>query len=182
MPTKELTTDKLTIESSAAEKDSNQFIQDAIESLHEACVQQNDEDFLKSAMYHFHRILNADYVIAGMISEEDSSIIETAIVLQRGLVIPNMNYEVKGTPCEVVVNVGPCVYPSLVIDLFPEDRFFRDKSIQGYVGTPLFNESGNCKGVIVGLSQSIIENPDTVLLLAKLFAIAISPIIKLKKP
>lgn len=157
-----------------------EILSEAIEALHQASMEQGDGDFLKSATYHFHRLLNADYVMAGSPAEDNSNFIETKIVLERGVLISNMTYEIKGTPCEIVMNKKACVFPTLVAELFPEDPFFKVKAIQAYVGAPLIDYLGNCNGILVAVSHNEFKNPDLASKLTKLFSLAIAPLI-LKK-
>ena len=158
-----------------------QIVSDAIESLHHACMEQSENGFLRAAMYHFHRVLLADYVIAGHRANDGSPSIQTEIVLQRGIMIPNMVYELDGTPCEIVMSMQACVYQHHVADLFPGDRFFRDKAIEGYVGVPIVDSFGNLNGLVIALTQNPIPDSKIAMTLAKLFAVAVSPLFPHRK-
>lgn len=158
-----------------------EILSDAIESLHQACMEQTEEGFLQSSMYHFHRLLRADYVIAGHYLHDESHRVQTDIILQRGIIIPNMVYDLKGTPCEIVENRHACSYPYNVADLFPHDRFLRDKAIEGYVGAPIVDCFGKLNGLVVALTQNPITDQQVALTLAKLFAVAVSPLFPHRK-
>jgi hypothetical protein len=177
----EMTDSEATTQTTGKKQSDYQIVSDAIESLHQACMEQSEGGFLRTAMYHFHRVMRADYVIAGHRAYNGSPNIQTEIVLQRGIVIPNMVYELNGTPCEIVMNMQACVYPHRVADLFPGDRFFREKAIEGYVGVPILDSFGNLNGVIIALTQNPVPNPKIAVTLAKLFAVAVSPLFRPRK-
>ncbi len=171
---------KLNSLGSVEEMTDYEILSEAIEVLHQSCMEQGEGDFLKSAMYHFHRLLNADYVIAGCPNEDGSNSIQTKIVLERGVLIPNMTYDLKGTPCAILMDRKPCVFPALVADLFPEDQFFKVKAIQSYVGAPLIDYRGNCDGIVLAVSHNKLKNPELALNLTKLFSLAIAPVLSKK--
>lgn len=164
--------------SSALLPDSSAVLTDAIESLHQACMEKSQDEFLRSAMYHYHRLLQADFVLIGRKSAEKPDAILTDVILHRGVVIPNIMYELKHTPCENVVNRLVCIYPHRVAEIFPRDEFFQMHQISGYVGVPVVDAFGQVRGVLVAVKSTPFIDSALTLNLAKLFAVAVSPYLR----
>lgn len=61
---------------------------------------------------------------------------------QDGFAEP-FEYELRGTPCEHVVNKYPCFFAADVQSLFPEDRWLQDADIESYLAIPLFDSASN---------------------------------------
>lgn len=147
---------------------------DAIDALHQAIMEQPREKFLQIAMYHLHRILNAEYIIAGIIPSDNPHKVKSAMVLHRGCIVPNIEYDLEGTPCELVVTRNACCFPSNVALQFPDDAFLNKNGIQGYVGAPICGDDGKRHGLILALTRQPIENSAHLTILAELFAMTIA--------
>jgi hypothetical protein len=147
---------------------------DAIDALHQAVMEQPRDKFLQVAMYHLHRILNAEYIIAGIIPTDNPKKVKSAMVLHRGCIVPNIEYDLEGTPCEQVVTRNACCFPSNVAMQFPDDAFLLENGIQGYVGAPICGDDGKRHGLILALTRQPIENSAHLTILAELFAMTIA--------
>ncbi len=79
-------------------------------------------------------------------------------------------YELAGTPCDQVVGRSFHAYPSAVQQLFPQDPMLGKLGIEGYVGMPLFDRSGNRLGVLVALSSTPLVDTRMASTLFSLFA------------
>jgi hypothetical protein len=60
----------------------------------------------------------------------------------------NIEFELKGTPCENVIAGNVCVYPDKLQSLFPEDVGLIDMSAQSYLGIPIRDTWENVLGHI----------------------------------
>jgi hypothetical protein len=70
-----------------------------------------------------------------------------------GQIIPNMVYELRGTPCADVVQARACYYEAGIQELFPDDAMIRDLGMQSYLATPLMNETGKTLGLVAVLNR-----------------------------
>lgn len=147
---------------------------DAVEALHQACMEQNKSNFLQAALYHFHRLLNSEFVFTGQKNPDGSNSVETILVLHKGIIIPNFVYDLDNTPCEIILSRQTCVLHDNVMEEYQADEFFQEHKIRGYVGAPIINCYGRMNGVIVGLTRSAIPDPSTARTLSQLFSLAIS--------
>ena len=60
-----------------------------------------------------------------------------------GHFIDNIEYELEGSPCEVVIRGETVYYTNRVYEMFPREKELRELGIESYFGVPLVSESGN---------------------------------------
>ena len=63
--------------------------------------------------------------------------VRTLAVRAGGAPAEPFTYDLRGAPCEQVVGRVPCVFPSRVAELFPEDHVLSQSGLSSYVGVPL---------------------------------------------
>lgn len=59
-----------------------------------------------------------------------------------------LNFDLLGTPCEIVLNTKESFYSNSLQEDFSKNDFIKIKNLQGYIGIPVFNNS-NIIGLIV---------------------------------
>src|SRR5262249_11488187 len=64
----------------------------------------------------------------------------------RDRIVDNIEWDLRGTPCEDVVRGEMCHHPTGVKDLFPADRPLVEMGIESYLGVPLHGPSGETLG------------------------------------
>lgn len=116
------------------------------------------EQFFKSLSLHLGEMLNADYVLVGEFGDDTKTNIHTIAVSANGNIMENILYDLRGTPCNNVLEKGVCTFPHSVQDLFPEDILLVQMGVHSYVGTPLFDINGHSMGLIAVLYKHNIEN------------------------
>ena len=67
-------------------------------------------------------MFDADFAFIGLLDEKDVTKINTFVVYSHGKIIPNITYDLNGTPCSEVVGNKACAYPNHVQDIFPDDE------------------------------------------------------------
>lgn len=71
----------------------------------------------------------------------------------EGSELDNISYQLKGTPCEHVIDNCPQFYPVNLQQLFPEDKDLVEMNAESYVGVPLYKSSGEALGIILILDS-----------------------------
>ncbi len=61
----------------------------------------------------------------------------------NGKFIDNTEFDLDGTPCEIVIRGETVYYTSKVYEMFPRHPELKDLGIESYFGVPLVSESGN---------------------------------------
>lgn len=113
--------------------------------------------FLKVAAF-LCKHTKAEFVGIGLL-DEDNAHVTTCILLHEEMVMENITYTLKGTPCDEVFMQKFCYYPYRVKDHFPDDKLLQRMNIQSYLGTLLLSPAGKAIGVVELFSTKQIEHP-----------------------
>ncbi len=116
------------------------------------------EKFFETIILKLGKTLKADYTLVGELAGKKMDKIKTISLCYRGRIISNIEYELKGSPCEQVISNGKCRYPRNVSKLFPNDLLLKDLGIEGYIGFPLFNKENKPIGIIVSMYKNPIDD------------------------
>ena len=75
-----------------------------------------------------------------------------------GKLVPDLEYDLKGTPCENVMGKTLCCYARDIQRLFPEDALLQQMGAESYLGIPLWDSRGAPLGLIAVMGQKPLEN------------------------
>lgn len=114
---------------------------------------KSEIEFFNDLNNYITQNLGVDYSFIGTFISNNKNRIKTISLSFKGKIIDNIEYDLKGTPCENVINKNFCIYQDNVFNLFPEDLFLKEFGIRGYVGTPIFSNDGQVIGIFVLLSE-----------------------------
>lgn len=119
------------------------------------------QDYLKELARNIATTLDVKYIVVGHAIEPNREQVQTDVVWAVKDFHENFVYDLKGTPCEVVLSgERVCIHPKGVAQLFPEDTLLADMGVEAYVGTPLIMRTGGLLGILILLDDAPIENPD----------------------
>jgi len=82
-----------------------------------------------------------------------------------------MRYELRGTPCEVVLEHGFRAYTADVAELFPTDRILLEQGIVAYAGHVLHDLDGTALGLIAVASRHPLWHPERIESMMQIFAV-----------
>jgi transcriptional regulator with GAF, ATPase, and Fis domain len=82
----------------------------------------------------------------------------------------NLDYNIKGHPCEQVIPGRTCVFPKDVQERFPEDKGLVALDAQSYVGVPALSPSQEVLGHVVVLHTKARQFSDQELAILRVFA------------
>ncbi|BBP00437.1 EAL domain-containing protein [Sulfuriferula nivalis] len=126
----------------------------AIRYIAEGVGAETGVQFFQHLVQSLYQLFHADYVLIGQLDEVSALRVQTLAVCEQGQIIDNLNYSLVDTPCEQVMQLGTCVFPSAVYAAFPKDKFLADHAIEAYIGTPLLDGRLTTPvGVVVMLSR-----------------------------
>ena len=117
----------------------------------------NGESYLAGLARQLCETLGVDYVIIDKFAD-NPSFAETVALFAKGKVLPNMQYPLKGTPCENVMEGDLCRYPINVQQQFPDDDLLVSMGVESYIGQPLWNSSGKVIGLIAIMDSKPIQD------------------------
>ncbi len=117
----------------------------ALRAIVEGTARSTGADFFESLVRHLAATLGVNHAFvaefAGVVTR-----VRTLANWGNGEILPNVEYELAGTPCEDVVAGGLCHHPLGVHEKFPLDRDLKDLGIESYLGVPLLDGAGNVLG------------------------------------
>lgn len=79
-------------------------------------------------------------------------------------------FDVIAGPSMNVVKGYTTIYPSHLRDLFPNDRIIQKLNVESYVGSPIFNASGEVNGLLIMMDRKPIEEIPNLRFVLSLFA------------
>ena len=129
------------------------------------------EEFFRLLVCHLADSLGCEYAEVGVVASAEVERIRTLALVSHGQVIPNLEYDLAGTPCHTVVNRELCLFPSGVQQRFPDDHYLADWEVEAYAGTPLFTAAGKSLGLICVMSKRPFSDPAAVGAALKIFAV-----------
>ncbi|NEO25906.1 MAG: response regulator, partial [Kamptonema sp. SIO4C4] len=105
------------------------------------------EDFFPVLVQHLSEALNVDYVLVSEAVGTPPEALQTLAISANQELIPNTNYPLTGTPCEIVVTEAQyCQYPEQVQALFPNAPLLPPMNAESYFGVPLLDYDNNVIG------------------------------------
>lgn len=116
------------------------------------------------------RTLRMEMAVVGRLGAAEPACVRTLAVWSDGARAEPFTYELRGAPCERVVGRIPCVFPSRVAELFPEDSMLSGNGLSSYVGVPLTSVGGRPLGLLAALSRRSLHDGDSAVRALGLFA------------
>ena len=92
--------------------------------------------------------------------------IRTFAFWSAGRLVPNIEYQLPGTPCEEVINGGLCFYPKGLEQKYAET----EPGIASYLGVPLAAKDGRVLGHLCVFDEAPLPEEPRTLMLFKIFA------------
>ncbi|HTW64558.1 MAG TPA: sigma-54-dependent Fis family transcriptional regulator [Bryobacteraceae bacterium] len=130
---------------------------------------KSGDDFFGSLLRLLVGALDADYVFIGVL-QPDGERVATIATQGPGAEAAAAEYTLAGTPCANVIAGQACSYPSGVQQSFPQDVRLAKSNAQGYVGAPIMDSSGRCRGLLCAVTKHRLANAKFAEALLKIFA------------
>lgn len=111
-------------------------------------------DYLQSKLDSVRSALQSQILYLAV---KEGESITTLVISSEKSPLENMTYALEGTPCSNIENNKVCVYPTSVMQRFPQDKLLQDIGFDGYMGAPIINEDSTVVGIVVALFDFIDE-------------------------
>lgn len=128
------------------------------------------ESFFDRLAEGLSRTLRMEMVVVGRLEACEPGRVRTLAVRSAGAAVEPFTYDLRGAPCERVVGRIPCVFPSHVAEMFPDDLLLSANGLSSYVGVPLSSAGGRPLGLLAALSRSPLHDGDSASRALGLFA------------
>ncbi|MBT0663704.1 PAS domain S-box protein [Geobacter pelophilus] len=125
--------------------------------INESGMLHRGDELLKRITAYLAECLDVEYAFTGQMLPGKERV-RTRGLFTTGSIAPDIEYDLKGTPCENVVGKKLCVYQNNVVKLFPDDLLLQEMQAEGYAATPLWDSQGNGIGLIGVVSRRPLGN------------------------
>lgn len=117
--------------------------------------------FFESTSRLLADFLQVDQVFIGEISSRSPLKIKTIAYIAAGKFQSEMEYLIKDTPCERVVQGEFGVYPDHLQQTFPKDQILAELGLRSYAGVPLKAKDGTVIGLFSILDKKAMPDAST---------------------
>lgn len=104
--------------------------------------------FLEAVVVFLTKTLGVKYAFVARCDENNSKMVRTVALAEKGTVLSNASYPLAGSPCADVMKESVCEVASCAQEKYPEDTMLVDMGVQAYVGVVLPSSSGTPAGHI----------------------------------
>ena len=137
--------------------DAEELISETLRFMAQLGWKETRQEFFTALVTFLGQKLGVEYALVDELLP-DKITARTIGVYAAGKIIPDIEYSLKGTPCENVIGKNLCSYPRGIQNLFPEDKLLVDMGAESYVGIPLWSTKGEGIGLIAVMGQSVLTN------------------------
>jgi PAS domain S-box-containing protein len=131
------------VEESARAEDGDEI--EALRAIVEGTARSTGEAFFQSLVRHLAAAIGVEYAFVAEFASTRTRV-RTLAYWGKGEILPNVEFDLDGTPCEDVVRGGLCHHPREVKEKFPRDHGLVDLGIESYLGVPLLDGDRNVLG------------------------------------
>nr|MDA3869858.1 PAS domain S-box protein [Gammaproteobacteria bacterium] len=140
--------DETFIWSSVEDVTENKRITQILQSLASSSTSaQNFKHFLQGALDSLTKFYGCKYAFVGQLLP-DGKRVRTLAVRVDGQPAGNFEYDLKGTPCQDVLNLKLELIPRDASKLYAKDKMLVDMGVSSYYGSPLCNTDNKMIGLI----------------------------------
>ncbi|KMT65762.1 EAL domain-containing protein [Catenovulum maritimum] len=145
------------------------YVERAIKQIAQGVSSETGQNFYNQLVLSLNSIFNAKYAFIGTY-DEAAGCVSTIALANQDTIIDNFSYELVDTPCANVMGNDICCYPRGVQSLFPKDILLQDMEIEGYIGAPMFDQSGATVGIVVVLDTKVLKVNSQITEILKIFS------------
>ena len=117
-------------------------------SIFESTAKETGKKYFESLIINLAKALNTYGAWANVYNEDQSRAKSLAFFLD-GELLPDFEYDIKGTPCETVINNDTLHHvPDNLIEIYPDDPEMKEgqKKLLSYLGVPIKDSDGEIIG------------------------------------
>ncbi|MDM9381306.1 PAS domain S-box protein [Chlorogloeopsis sp. ULAP01] len=142
----------------------------ALSLIVEGTAAKTGDEFFSSCVRYLAQVLQVHHAVVTECIDETKTKARTLAVWLDKQSEENFEYEVRGTPCEQVLQGYLCYYPQKIQTLFPDDTDLVTVGAESYLGVPLINASGKILGHLAVIdNEPMVDDPGRELIL-RIFA------------
>jgi len=128
-------------------------------------------DFFPALVRNLSAALRVPYAFVAECTDSSRSRVRTLAFWNRDRLGDNVEYSLRGTPCEIAVGGGVSHHPMRVQQLFPEDRDLVALGAESYLAVPLTGATGDILGHLAILDVKAMHEDEVRTALLRTFAV-----------
>jgi len=145
-------------------------LRNALAFTAEAVASVGEGDIFEVLVLGASKALAVDLAFIGVLVGDRSDTIRTIAACDRGEVIPNFEYPLKGTPCEGVVAQRFRYHTEGIQELFPDPHVKEIGGI-GYSAIPLYDSRGRSSGLMAVVDRKPLRDRALTESILKIFSV-----------
>ncbi|MDD2864112.1 MAG: PAS domain S-box protein [Methylococcales bacterium] len=150
-----------------------QRVKETLEFVAQRGWKESGESFLHALAQYLGQLFGVDYIVIDKLGASPTEA-ETVALYVKGDIVPNMIYDLKGTPCDGVMNGKLCIHAKNVQQLFPDDHLLVEMQVESYAGLPLWNTNGEVIGLIAVMDTKPMNDISFITSIVQLVATSVA--------
>jgi PAS domain S-box-containing protein len=134
-------------------------------TLAKGTAKLSGSDFFRSLVSHLAQAFDVHCALVTECANRSLTRVRTLAYIDQGQFLENIEYDLAGTPCEVVMTGVHCYYPAKLSELFPAEA-----SEESYLGVPLFDAQGQIIGHLAVIDDKPMVRTARDLAILEIFA------------
>ncbi len=130
---------------------------EALHTLLDTTALASHEQFVHTCIRDLSALYQTKFAFIGVFTDQHHKAIRTLAVQIDSKFVDNFEYQLKGTPCQDVLNNTLEIILSGAPDKYPEDHMLKEMNIDSYFGAPLVTTTGRTLGILVVMHDSPIN-------------------------
>ncbi|MEB3280713.1 MAG: response regulator [Lyngbya sp.] len=131
--------------------------EEALRLFSEEIACKTGGEFFRTCVQYLAQVLQVEYAVIAEVTDESKQKLRTLAFWSGDSLRENLEYDVAGTPCELVINQGWCYHPANLQQHFPDLLFLAELGAESYWGIPLANSTGESIGLIYIMDRAPLE-------------------------
>ncbi len=107
--------------------------------------------FFQALVVHLAAAFDAPFALAGELAGGEQ--VRTLAFSAEGSLGEEVRYDLRGTPCDDVIQARICLHPRGVRNRYPADAMLAELGIEGYLGSSLVDSHGRPLGILCVMSR-----------------------------
>ncbi len=139
----------------------SKMVKDALYFVSHKGWAEGGEGFFLTLVQYLGKALDADFAFIDRLLDQGQRA-RTVGLFAEGKIAPDIEYDLKGTPCEKVVGKQLCIFNGSVQEHFPQDHALVEMGVNAYLGVPLWDAQGQAIGLIGVMGKQPFKNVELI--------------------
>ncbi len=146
------------------------MIEQLIKKIASNVSSSNSQDFFNDLVLSVSQSLDVQFTFIGLFENNKKSV-ETMSVGGGGKIIDNFSFSLSDTPSMKKIAEGATIVVKNARSKFENDWFLKKLSIEGFMGTPMYDQQNQLLGVVVVLDTEPLKDVELLSEMLSLFAV-----------